>query len=61
MTHRSQHFNSPAALTGTRREAQEKTVYIYMTHRRFGEVCTPTSEADMTDLFSSASSSADIC
>lgn len=59
VAHRSQ-FNSPVALTGTRQEVQEKTVYIYMTHQHFGEVCTWTSEAGMTDLFFSSSSTADI-
>lgn len=54
--HRSQGFNSPAALTGTRQEVQEKTVYIYMTHQHFGEVCTWASEAGVTDLSSSSSS-----
>lgn len=31
MAHRSQRFNSPGVLTGTRQEMQEKTVYIYDT------------------------------
>lgn len=52
---------SPSALTGTRQEVQEKTVYIYVTHQHFGEVCTWTSEAGVTDLFSSSSSAANIC
>lgn len=61
MAHKGQRFNSPAALTGTREEVQEKTVYIYMTRQHFGEVCTWTSEAGTADLLSSSSSTANIC
>lgn len=60
VAHRSQGSNSPAALTGTRQEVQEKTVYIYMTHQHFGEVCTWTSEASVTDLSSPSSSTASL-
>lgn len=60
MANRGQRFNSLASLTGTRREVQEKTVYIYMTRQHFSEVCTWTSEAGMVDLFSPASSAANV-
>lgn len=60
-THRSQGFNSPAALTGTRQEVQEKTVYIYLTHQHFGEVSAWTSEAGMTDPLSSTSPTVNMC
>lgn len=36
-------------------------MYIYLTHQYFGEVHMWTSEAGMADLFSSTSSSVDIC
>lgn len=55
-THRSQGFKVSTALTGTRQEVQEKTVYIYLTHQHFGEACVWASEARVADLLSSASS-----
>lgn len=61
MAHRGQGFTSPAALTGTRQEVQEKTVYIYMTRQHFCKVCSRTSETSVIALFSSSSPTANIC
>lgn len=59
-------FKVSTALTGTRQEVQEKTVYIYLTHRHFGEACvwasgaSEASEARVADLLSSTSSAANM-